>query len=218
MNLFQRITASFSGSMESVVSQFENHEAIVEAALKDTRAMAAKAKVRLSRVQQDGRALETKLQNMISAEQSWKERAIKFADTDEEKAMECVRRKNACQQQHEELQKSIEEHCQQEKQLAKSVEKIEAKVREFESTRNMLRSRQSTANAQRVIHRLESNSGNQLDDVLERWEMKILETEYYSPCESAVDMFEADFKDQENTEALKIELESLKQEKNNDSE
>ena len=50
MNLFRRITASFTGSIESAVSQLENHEAVVQAALKDTRAMAAKAKVRFARV------------------------------------------------------------------------------------------------------------------------------------------------------------------------
>ena len=51
MSLFQRITATVTSHVDRAVSRVENHDAIVEAALRDTRQAAVRARVRLRRLQ-----------------------------------------------------------------------------------------------------------------------------------------------------------------------
>ncbi len=212
MNVFRRITASFTGSLESAVSQLENHEAVVHAALKDTRSLAAKAKVRLARVRKDGDALQQKLRSLQTAEQSWAERAVTQAEVDEESALECLRRRNRCREQIAATEEVLQSHNQQEQRLAETVNGIEQRLAEIENTRNMLRTRQTTAEAATAVTRLECDSSGDLDDVIERWEMRILETEYANPPPASSDSFAARFEAEEDGESLKAELALLKKE------
>lgn len=211
MNIFKRLTASFSGSIESAVSQLENHDAVVQAVLKDTRALAARAKVRLTRVQQDDKRLHEKLQSLVEMEQAWSRRALACADQDEAKALECLQRRNQCREQIDSVKQALKQHQQQARRLQETVLRIEQRLAEIEHTRNLLRSRQTSAEATRAVHRLESDSPLDLDDVLERWEMRILETEYATPSDQSADSFEAEFANQENINDLRSELDELKQ-------
>ena len=209
MNILRRITASFSGSIEQAVSQLENHEAVVHAALKDTRAMAAKAKVRLARVNQDGEKLNNKLTKLKRMEALWAERAVSSAETDEKKALECVKRRNYCLAEIETTSRAITEHKKQQQNLRETVAGIEARIGEIENAKNLLRTRQTAAEAQRAVGKLESSSSLEVDDVLERWEMSILQTEYDSSINSPVDTLDFEFEEQENREELKAQLEVL---------
>ncbi len=209
MNILRRITASFSGSIENAVSQLENHEAVVHAALKDTRAMAAKAKVRLARVKQDGEKLSTKLSKLNRMEALWAERAVASAEADQKKALECVKRRNYCLAEIETTTKAITEHKKQEQNLRETVAGIEARIGEIENAKNLLRTRQTAAEAQRAVGKLESSSSLAVDDVLERWEMSILQTEYDGSIDSPIDTLDFEFEEQENCEELKAQLDVL---------
>ncbi len=127
MNIFRRITATVSGSIEQAATQLENHDAIVEVALRQTRAAAAKAKVRLTRVQRDGKRLADKLaehERMISV---WETRARKVADSDEAKALECISRRNRERALREETAAAVADHEARERDLVKTVERIDEK-------------------------------------------------------------------------------------------
>ncbi len=210
MNIFNRITATLSGSIESAVTQLENHEAVVHATLKEARASAAKAQVRLDRVKRDGIELQKKLENLRLSRNNWESRAAEHAETDEEKALECLRRMNHCSNQVIRLEKAFAQHEVQEQSLQSTVERIRARILEIESAKNLLRTRETAAIAQRSAVNLESTANADLDNVLERWEMKVLEVEVHdSICES-VDAFELEFTDKEDTENLKLQLSELK--------
>ena len=60
MSLIRRISTSITSSVDRAVSRVENHDAIVNAALRDTQQAAARSRVRLERVRKDGRALKTR--------------------------------------------------------------------------------------------------------------------------------------------------------------
>ena len=45
MSIFKRLTATFSSRVDQMVSQIENHDAVVEVAIKESRQATAKAKV-----------------------------------------------------------------------------------------------------------------------------------------------------------------------------
>ena len=209
MNLFKRFTATFSGSLEQAVAHIENHDAVVEVALRDTRKAAAKAKVRLARVQRDGRELDMRKGELEAAVEQWTARAKNAAKDDEEKALNCLQRRNQSQKALEATNRAIADHAAREGDLTQAVQRIEERLREIESTRNLLRTRQSAAEANKSVAKLTVSDCYQVDDVLERWEMNILETEYAAPSTSTTDAFESDFVEQEARDDLKSQLDDL---------
>ena len=64
MNLIRRISTSITSSVDRAVSKVENHDAIINAALRDTQQAAARSRVRLERVKKDGHHLRTRHANL----------------------------------------------------------------------------------------------------------------------------------------------------------
>lgn len=214
MNLFRRLSATVTGTIEGAVAHLENHEAVVREALKETRGAAARAKVQLARVQSNCESLRSKLHDLHQAEQAWARRALELADADEARALECIRRRNQCSNEQTAVARTLADHERQEKQLADTVKGIESRLREIEHTSSLLRSRQSTAEAERSIARLEAGSACDIDDVIERWKTRIVEAEYESSGYAHLDSFESDFREQEDQAQLKSQLQELMNEEN----
>ena len=57
MHAFRRWTAGLVSRVDWMVSQVENHEALAESAIRDVQRAAARARVQLGRVRQDGSTL-----------------------------------------------------------------------------------------------------------------------------------------------------------------
>jgi phage shock protein A len=209
MNLFTRITATLSGKVDDLVSHVENHDAIVEVALKDTRAALAKARVRLARVQKDGEALHHRLSEAQRMESVWTERAKATAAADEKKALECVGRRNQCREQATQTAEALARHEELERTIGSSVERMEQRLSELSQQRNMLRSRHSAADALRVINRIEGSSAHGIEDTFDRWEMLITETEYSNGNLPYTDTLDADFRSVEDASALRADLAAL---------
>jgi phage shock protein A len=213
MNIFSRITASVNASLDKAVSKVENHEAIVDAALKETRAAAAKARIRYTRVMKDGENLRAKLEQLTKMEATWTERAKQVVEEDENKALQCVQKRNECQAQIEQTRTALQSHQQLESNIAGSIQQIEQRLQKLTQQRNMMRSRHSTADAMRIVNQIENNSGVLVDDALERWEIAITETEYlnnpdYIPGQE-FDALDDSFKQVENTASLKADLDLI---------
>ena len=107
MSVFKRLSATFSSRIDHLVGQIENHDAVVEAAIRDARQAVAKSKVRLSRLKADGIRLRRKRAELLQAESQWTQRAKDSATQDENRALECLRRRQDCQQQITELDKAL---------------------------------------------------------------------------------------------------------------
>ena len=209
MNFFRRITATVSGSLEQAATQLENHDAIVEVALRQTRAAAARARVRLTRVKRDGKTLADRVDEHERMITVWEKRARKVADNDQDKALECISRRNRSREQLAAAAAALADHEARERELVNAVSRIEEKLSELESQRNLLRTRHSTAQAQRAMHKLEADPCYAVDDVLERWEMRILETEYATPFLTDSDSLDEAFHRDEDKAELAADLDDL---------
>lgn len=217
MNLIQRISASITSSVDRAVSKVENHDAIINAALRDTQRAAARSRVRFERVRKDGEALRARQTGLEEAVQLWTDRARSVARDDESKALECLRRKKACEQQLRTLQGSIEKHEELEARIAEQVKKIEARIGEVTQQRNMMRSRQSVADAMRTIHDVEGASYGDIEDTFDRWEINLGETEILTGATDHTDPLESAFLVEEDTAGLRAELEQILQSDKEDS-
>jgi phage shock protein A len=209
MSLIRRISASFTSSVDRAVSKVENHDAIVNAALQDTRQAAARSKVRLERVRKDGRALKDRYESLRVAESRWTERAKSIAATDEAKAFECLRRRKECETQIRTLDDSIAKHGELEARIVEQVKKIEARIGEVSQQRNMMRSRQSVSEAMQAIQKIEGVSYGEVEDTFDRWEINLGETEILMGVAGSSDPFDSEFLAEEDTTALRAELDAL---------
>lgn len=206
MGLFNRITATVVSSVDRAVTRVENHDAVVEALAKDTRQAGARAQVRLARVRQDGEKLRRKLAELKKAKKSWTDRARKVAGDDEAMALQCVQRRQNCINQIGKLEDSLRRHVELEDQVTANLEKIQARLEEITQQRNMMRSRQSAAEALRVINQIEGTATSEVEETFDRWEILVTESEYAAGSFSQVDRLESTFIEQEDEEGLRSEL------------
>jgi phage shock protein A len=209
MSLIRRISTSITSSVDRAVSKVENHDAIINSALRDTQQAAARARVRLERVRKDGHSLKTRSSKLTVAVSRWTDRARTIAATDESKALECLRRRKDCELQLRNLQDSIEKHDELESRIADQVKKIESRVGDVAQQRNMMRSRQSVAEAMRTINNIEGVSYGEIEDTFDRWEINLGESEILTGSANMADPLDSAFLAEEDTAELRAELSEL---------
>lgn len=209
MKIIKRWTAGVTSRVDWMVSQVENQEALVNSALRDARQSAARAKVQLGRVQQDGQRLRQRLQKEELAVATWRDRAVQVNETDENKAMECLRRSKRAEQLAEQLKQRLTEHEQVEQQLAKDVGVMEEQLSALVEKRNLMRTRQSRAEAVKNIQGGADAFSTDLDDIFERWETRVTEKELIGSCSVEADSLEEAFVTQEEESSLREELKKI---------
>jgi len=209
MSLIRRISTSITSSVDRAVSKVENHDAVINSALRDTQQAAARSRVRLERVRKDGQSLKMRQETLIVAVSRWGERAKSVAAKDEAKALECLRRRKDCETQLHSLRDSIEKHDELESRIAEQVKKIEARIGEVAQQRNMMRSRQSVAEAMRTINNIEGVSYGEVEDTFDRWEINLGETEIMMGAATMTDPLDTAFLTEEDTAELRAELTDL---------
>jgi phage shock protein A len=213
MSIFKRISATFSSRVDQMVSQIENHDAVVEVAIKESRQATAKAKVRLARVQRDGELLRNKINQLQNDEMLWTNRAREIAHKNEDKALECVRRRKLCQKQLEQYTQALKKHEALEQRLAQDIHAAERKLAEMNQQRNLMRTRQSAAQALNSISGVDETVALDVAEAFERWEVKVTESELEVGTVDSMDLLEREFLEAEDKQTLQAELEQLLAEK-----
>jgi phage shock protein A len=107
------------------------------------------------------------------------------------------------------LELSIEKHEELESRIAEQVKKIEVRIGEVAQQRNMMRSRQSVAEAMRTINNVEGVSYGEIEDTFDRWEINLGETEILMGANSPSDPLDSAFLAEEDTAELRAELSVL---------
>lgn len=210
MNRVKRLTACITSSFDWMISQVENHEALIDSAIQDVNHSGAKAKAQLSRVVQDGKGMRRKLLELKDAEDQWRERAKKIAAEDQTKALECVKRLKKIQKEVAQLEEQEREHSKIEKQLRVDLGSIEERLGQLKRQRNLMRTRQTRAEALRALKDNDSEIITEIDDIFERWETKVNEYEMLASCSAeSTDPLEDEFLEEEEIKELKGELDRL---------
>jgi len=212
MKILSRVSATIMGSMDNAVSRVENHDAVVEAGIKEIRKSAASARVRLARVQRDGQRMADQQRELRINESDWLRRAKAVGDADEQRALECLRRRNLCLQKITDLDQSLEEHRALEDKLRNELSKIESRLKEISIHRNRMKSRQSVAEATRILSSVNGEGGRNIEDTFDRWESVIIDSEILNDDvidTKITDEFAYQFESTEKDATLKQELSSL---------
>ena len=95
--------------------------------------------------------------------------------------------------------------------------RVAGEPREVAQQRNMMRSRQSVAEAMRTINNIEGVSYGEIEDTFDRWEINLGETEILMGAVTDRDPLDSAFLAEEDTAELRAELEELLQSDKEDS-
>ena len=202
MNALKRLCISVNASINTLIDQVENHEAVADAALADIHDALANARFQLRRIQGEQKRLQDRIGQCRDEEILWRDRAVRIETRDRECAIECVRRMKKVQQEISSLSSQAAEHGTLEKQLGADVKNIEARFEELKRRRSALAARESRAEAFQSVRR--QQSGGQIDGAFERWERAVLRSESSFESEPVDNLA-----DQLSSEEEKHELEAL---------
>jgi len=194
MNLIKRLTTSVTATLDSAVGQLENHDAIVEATIKQTRQAVAKTRARI---------------NTLRHQQSAYERQLTDANDQAHKALQCVARLNHCQSEAKRLTQSVEQQKNLIHDVTVNLEKLQTKLQEMTHKHNLMRSRQTVANVNRAVTNVDVDET--LSDTFERWESIVLEHEFAVSDVCSADSLDHELSMQESDAALMAQLEQLTQ-------
>jgi len=193
-----------------MVSQVENHDAIVGAAITEVVHAEARAKVRFAQLKRDGERLRVREKTTAQAVTTWRERALQARTTDERKALECVRRLKRAEAEHKTLVEQVAAQLEIETQLEKDLRLIATRLEDLRRRKSTLRTRESRAEALRASQLDDSGVLGELDDVLERWEIRVTAAEVQTDQSSAPgDPLEAEFVAAEDEADLRATLAAL---------
>lgn len=202
----KRWTTSVSTSFDWVMSQVENHDALVGAAIREMQTAGAKARVQLDRVRRDGERMKRRVGEVNELIVLWNERAIKAGAQEKEKAIECLRRKHQSEREAKTLEAQIAEHIRVESQLTADLKVIDERIGELRRKKNTLNARQYRAEALKAGQLGELGLIGEIDEIFDRWEVKLGQ---YEGSFSAADPLAEGYAAEEERSALEAELASL---------
>jgi len=213
MSLIKRLVTTVHSSVDRTLASMENHEAVVDAALRDSREAVSRAKVRLARLEKDGRQQSYRITELTSEVDLWNERARSVAENDRPKALACIRRRKQCEQDLKNAKAQAVEHRRIEQRVRDSISESTNRVQALQSQRNQMRSREAAAQAGRIVHSLDGRLGNDVEEAIERWEVTVGEAELLSdtllPVDIKCDDLTNEFASLEENQLLEDELEAL---------
>jgi phage shock protein A len=210
MNLMRRWAANISGSWEWVLSQIENHEAVVAAALREMSQAQTTAHTQLDRVRREGETMKKRQAELTNMEVLLTERAITVAGSDQQLALDCLRQKKQITAELAALDSEISSQAQLESQLSSDLQGIEQRITELTRKKDLYSARQYRTEAAYTAKPNDLSMVNELDEIFDRWESKLGAFDAHKPQSRTAD-FEFDAAEQQ---LLQAELEQLLQTKN----
>lgn len=215
MNLIKRFTTSVTATLDNAVTQLENHDAIIEATLKEMRHLVAKTSARINTLHQQLSLYESQFTHASEQIALWEARASALIDSDQDKALQCLARRNEYDLEKQRLSDSIDQQQNLIRKVEDNQQTLKSKLEEMQLKHADMRSRQSVAEAARVTDGV-SNRQN-VQDTFERWESLVLEHELNSDAllqlNSQECELEREFNEQEAQSRLREQLVELKKAK-----
>jgi phage shock protein A len=176
MKLIKRLSTSITATLDSAVGQLENHDAIVAASVKQTRQAVAKTRARINTLRQQHLAYQAQLKEAKEQFELWTQRASDLAASDQQKALQCVARRNQCEADIGRLSYSEKQQGDLVRDVTANLQTLQTKLDEMTQKHSLMRSRQTVAEVNRAV--AYADTDDNLNDTFERWESAVLEHEF----------------------------------------
>ena len=206
----KRLAATVSASFEDVLGRIENHEAVAECAIDDMRKAVAQIKVQLGRASAEHKQLQNTLAEAEQAVTDWQQRALAVADSDEEKALQCLERAEQQQSRVAELTDQVAEHQGLVDDLTQTLQRAEGELQSLNLKKTSLAARDARSRSLRKVER--AGSKTSAVDAFDRWETSVLADEALDTVgrSTAADPLQQEFTASEQQTRLREKLAALK--------
>ena len=216
MKSFKQLKTSLSASFESFVNEVENQESVVDCAIYDIKEVLGSTCVQIKDVERGISAAEKRKKELHLEKGNWQARAKQVHKEDLDMAKDCVKKVLHLKDEIDHCQKNIEAGKNSLLALVQEKQLIQQKLREIESKRHSLLSKESRVKISSVCSA--NKGGLEVEDVFKRWENKIVMKEAH--CESLEDLNTIDtrdevevyFENKEQEERIKKEMDALLEE------
>ncbi len=215
MNTVKRLFISIKHQIENVAEDFEDHQALINAAIAELDEVGASTQIQLNKTRNEIVRYEKQNKDVLSERLLWAERVRKIHNEDENKALDCVKRIQVLQSQSKQLGEQIAHSIEVERQLLKDLDAINAKRGELKIRKDNLSSRENRTVAEQVLVDSQHGVVSQADLILDRWENRVVSKEYKSQSvdqaqfQAEVDPLQYEFEQQEEAQQLKQMLAEL---------
>ena len=207
----RRLFATVGASFEQFVNKVENHEAVVDSVLQDIRAAAAKLTVQIGRTNAQAEGLRQRRDKLAEDIERWRDRARRFAEEDEKRALDCLRRVKRAEAERKQADAQLAQYEALGGKLRDRLAAVEARLSDLQLKRTALSSRSARAQVAVVA---DQEAMSDVNAVFDRWEMAVIEDEYLDQAVTVGDgdALERELDAAEETEQLLADLEELKKE------
>jgi len=209
MNSIKRLFITVKTQIDGLVDDFENHEAVAGVAIKDLEDWRSQTRIHQHRLQKMIADFDSQLAELATEAATWSARAVKVRETDEQKALECVKRMLRAQQQSQLLAGQLQTTQQQLAQLDADLANIQNQLHTLNSQKAVFAARQNRIQLQSGLKSGRDNPVEQAQKIFNRWEEAITGAELTSPEPVNADPFADSFAQEEDALALTMLLDEL---------
>ncbi|MCP5292270.1 MAG: PspA/IM30 family protein [Burkholderiales bacterium] len=210
MSILKRLSTTLISRIDRVVTEIENHDAVIQAALNEMNSKMAKAKIALNQACRERDRIKTELETQQSNVHRWQERAIICAKTDESKALECLRRSHKSRDRAAMLQKSLDEYTRSIEKMTGNIQSSAQRLNEMKQRLTLMRAKQATSKTDATAHSNCGDAESIVEDTFNRWEMHLNHDDIPLDCTTDdMDELEHAFITQEQQNDLRSELTAL---------
>ncbi len=209
MSWIKRLSTTLTASMDQLVGELENHDALIRVSIREQKQRIATARLQLSRIQNSEKEVARQLAELQLAQKQWAQRALREASSDEQRALQCMERRAAVQEKLHKLQAMRTEYQSTAARISGDIQRCEEALVSMQHKHDLMRARQSSVNAKAVIDELGGSQLEQVQDQFERWELRLAQGEYTLNLQGAGDELEEQYLSEERQQALRAELDGL---------
>ncbi|GAB6141027.1 hypothetical protein JCM14076_17560 [Methylosoma difficile] len=209
MNSLKRLFITVKTQIDGLVDDFENHEAVAGVAIKDLEDWRSQTRIHQHRLQKMIADFDSQLAELATEAATWSARAVKVRETDEQKALECVKRMRRAQQQSQLIARQLQTTQQQLAQLDADLATIQNQLHTLNSQKAVFAARQNRIQLQSGLKSGRDNPAEQAQKIFNRWEEAITGAELTSPEPVNTDPFADSFAQEEDALALTMLLDEL---------
>lgn len=176
MRFFKRLSVSVQSALDQAISQFENHEAIIDSALQESRGAIARLKVQHTQLQRELRDMDRQLEQLAQDRMTWLARAKSSANGDEAQAIACLERRDRCDEQADQLRQQREQAAALAFRLDKKITKLERKLVADQQRLREYRGRDLVNAGEGGVNWAGADSTD-LDQAFAQWDVEITDKE-----------------------------------------
>jgi len=209
MNSLKRLFISVKTQIDGLVDDFENHEAVAGVAIKDLEDWRSQTRIHQHRLQKMITDFENQLAKLATEAAMWSARAVKVRESDEQKALECVKRMVRVQQQSKLIAGQLQATKQQYTKLTTDLANIQNQLHTLSTQKAVFAARQNRIQLQTGLKSGPDNPADQAQKIFNRWEEAITGAELTSPEPINTDPFADSFAQEEDALELKMLLDEL---------